>query len=146
MRNVAKKPLLAIALVAIAALALGQMREGTPVVRFKLPLFNELGFRTWYLRGEKGVYESENQIRIQDLTISQYSGDGNDLLVSRMTSPEAIFQMEESRAFGLGQLNVESQAFKITGRDWIWDGKKKEININQNVRVVINGEIGNILE
>lgn len=146
MGKATRNALLALASALMAALALGQMRPGTPVVRFKLPLFNELGFRSWYLRGEKGIYDNENQIRIEDMTISQYSADGKDLLVSRMKSPEATFLLNDSRAYGPGRLEVESAAFKVTGQDWNWDGKLKEINIKKDVHVVINGEIGNILK
>lgn len=146
MLRVIKYRIPALLLLLSTAFAFGQMRPGTPVHDFKLPLFNEEGYRTWYLRGEKGVYVSETQIRIEGMTVSQYSGDEEDRRIAVLTSPEAIFHFDSTTAYGPGELRIKSDTFDVVGHDWIWIGEKKEITLNRDVNVVLFEGIGDILK
>lgn len=140
--------LLAFASATLTVLALGQvapMKPGTPVVRFRLPLFNEQGHRTWFMRGERGIYESESQIRIEEMRLSQYSGDVEDRRIAVLTSDEAIFHLNTNTAYGPGELAIESDNFTARGEDWIWQGDEKQITLNRDVRVVIQAQIGDII-
>lgn len=139
------KTILFLCFASLATLALAQLKPGTPVSNFKLPLFNEAGYREWYLRGEKGIYESETQVRIENMTVSQYTGDDEGREISVFTSPEAVFHYDSTTAFGPSNLFIETETFKVTGQDWIWLGKQKEISINRNVRVIIYQEFGKVL-
>lgn len=146
MTNVFTKRILILGCLLWAGYALAQMAPGTKVIRFKLPLFNEEGRRAWYLRGEEGEYVSTTQIKIKDMNVGQYSGDGQDRRIAVLTSPEAIFHFDSTTAYGPGQLHIETDTFQITGYDWIWQGEKKEITINDGVTVTLYEGIGDILK
>jgi len=136
----------ALAATLACACAFGQMREGTEVFDFQLPLFNEEGYRVWQLRGDKGVYASETQIRIESMTVNQYSGDEADRRVAELTSPEAIFHIDSTTGYGPGELRLGTKAFEVSGYDWIWLGEEEQITFNRDVRVVLYEGIGDILK
>ncbi|MDQ8203880.1 hypothetical protein [Pelagicoccus sp. SDUM812003] len=146
MFRILKKRLFAAAIALLAVYAFAQMKPGTPVNNFKVPLFNEDGYRTWYLRGETGVYVSETQIRIENMRVSQYSGDEQDRRIAVLTSPEAIFHFDSTTAYGPGELRIATDAFEVSGTDWIWKGQNREITLNQNVKVSLYEGIGDILK
>lgn len=146
MTRVFKNRILALLLLAIATYAIGQIAPGTKVIRFKFPLFNEEGYRTWYMRGEEGTYISESQIRIGDMRVSQYTGDDEDKRIAVLTSSEAVFHIDSTTAYGPGELKIETDAFEVSGTDWIWLGEKKEITLNKDVRVILYHGIGDILK
>lgn len=146
MIRVIAKRIHALALALGCVYAYGQMREGTEVFDFQLPLFNEEGYRVWQLRGDKGVYASETQIRIEGMTVNQYTGDEADRRIAELTSPEAIFHFDSTTAYGPGELRVGTNAFEVSGQDWIWLGEEKQITFNRDVRVVLYEGIGDILK
>ncbi len=134
---------LALAIV-LASLALGQALNA-PVENFKLPLFNEQGFRAWYLRGKQGIYTAEKEVKIVGMDLQQYSGNEADQVIALMKSPEANMRLNPLVASGPGEIQIESDLFKAVGEDWIWQGSEKRLIINNNIKVVINAEIGDII-
>ena len=146
MFRVLTKRIPVVLLVAMTFGAFAQMKPGTPVFNFKLPLFNEQGYRIWYLRGDKGIYVSETQIKIEGMTVSQYSGNEADERIAVLTSPEAIFHFDSTTAYGPSELRIVSDEFDVSGQDWIWIGEKKEITLNRDVKVVLFEGIGDILK
>lgn len=143
---VTKKRILAGILFSVAAIAFGQLKPGTPVNKFRLPLFNETGHRTWYLKGDKGIYISETQIRIEGMSVSQYTGDEADRRIAVLASPDAVFHFDSTTAYGPGELRIATNAFEVVGNDWIWQGDKKEITLNKDVKVTLYEGIGDILK
>jgi hypothetical protein len=85
-----------IGILLLSALAFAQTPIA-PITNFKLPLFNDDGYRTGYLRGEQGIYNnSQSEIRILGMELSQYSGDAQDAVTGSMESPEALFRFDKT--------------------------------------------------
>ncbi len=142
-----RRPLLLGALLA-AALAFAQT-PNEPVVNFKLPLFNEAGYRTGYLRGEQGIYVNASQIRILGMELSQYTGDERDAVIGKMESPEALFEFDDARqntASGPGSIKIQNASFILTGEDWNWRERNNQVVINRNVKIVLFDNIGNVIK
>ncbi len=146
MRCVIEFRILAALLLVGVAYAAIPLKPGTPVTDFRVPLFNEEGYRVWFLRGEKGIYESETQIKIEDMEVSQYTGNDADRRIAVLTSPQAIFHFDSTSAYGPGTLHIQTDAFEVSGEDWVWTGKEKEIIFNRDVKVVLYEGIGDILK
>lgn len=134
-------------LLLLGALALAQT-PNAPITNFKLPLFNDEGYRTGYLRGEQGIYVSESEIRIIGMELNQYSGDERDAVIGTMESPEALFRLDQNKrrsAAGPGSIKLENDSFVLTGEDWIWQENGNRLVINKNVKIVIFDAIGNVI-
>ncbi len=132
----------------MGAIAFAQT-PNAPITNFKLPLFNDDGYRTGYLRGEQGIYVSDSEIRIIGMVLNQYSGDERDAVTGTMESPEAVFRLDASKksiASGPGSIKLENDAMVLTGEDWIWQEKGNRLVINKNVKIVIFDEIGNVIK
>lgn len=126
--------------------AFGQLREDTAVEGFRLPLFDDSGYRAWQLSGDLASYKSESQITIEGMHVSQFIGDAENREIAKLTSPEAIFHFDTVTAYGPGELHVETSAFEVTGYDWIWISDKKQITFNNKVKVTLYEQIGDILK
>ncbi len=137
------------ALLLFGAWALGQSPISEPITNFKLPLFNDQGYRTGYLRGEQGIYVNASEIRIVGMELNQYTGDERDAVIGTMESPEALFRFDKSRkstASGPGAIKLQNDSFVLTGEDWIWQERINQIVINRNVKIVIKDSIGNVIK
>ncbi len=146
MLHVTKSRILACVAVAATLAAYGQLRPDSAVENFRVPLFDQNGYRVWQLRGDLATYQSETQINIKGMHVSQFIGDDENREIAKLTSPEAIFHFENITAYGPGELHVETKAFEITGYDWIWLGEKKQITFNDTVKVTLYEQIGDILK
>ena len=145
-RPLSRKGLLFGALLTV--LAFGQT-PNAPIVNFKLPLFNDAGYRTGYLRGEQGIYQNEIEIRILGMELNQYSGDEKDEVIGLIESPEALFIYDKtgrSSASGPGSIRIQNDMFELTGEDWNWQELNNQVAINRNVRIVIAAEIGDLIK
>lgn len=148
MPNAPKNRIALVSLLAWGCFALAQT-PNAPITNFKLPLFNDDGYRTGYLRGEQGIYLNTSEIRILGMELSQYSGDENDAVIGSMESPEALFHYDEngrSAASGPGSIKIENDTFVLTGEDWIWQEQNNRIVINKNVKVIIFDQIGSLIK
>lgn len=146
MLTVFKKRLLAIASITATVAVFGQLRPDTSIVKFSMPLFDEVGYREWQLEGDLATYKSETQIIIEGMKVSQYTVDDENREIATLTSPEAIFHYDSTTAYGPGVLTLQSKTFEVVGTDWIWIGDKKQITFNRDVKVTLYEEIGDILK
>ena len=112
-----------------------QMTPSAPVQNFRLPRFGENGYTQWVLQGGKGIYDSAEQIRIEDMALRVYSGDERMALEMTMDSPEATLLTAENRAVSDGPIEIVGANFKVSGVGWTWNGLTKEIEVKFDVVV-----------
>ena len=138
----------ALGLIFLGVLGFAQTLD-EPITNFKLPLFNDDGYRTGYLRGEQAIILNEVEIRILGMELNQYTGDERDAVIGLMESPEALFRMDQNKkrsAAGPGSIKLENDSFVLTGDDWIWQENGNQLVINKNVKIVIFSAIGNVIK
>lgn len=112
-----------------------QMTPSAPVQNFRLPRFGDNGYTQWVLQGGKGIYDSEEQIRIEEMALRVYSGDERMALEMTMDSPEATLLTKENRAVSDGPIEIVGANFKVSGVGWAWNGLTKEIEVKFDVVV-----------
>lgn len=111
------------------------MTPSAPVKNFRLPRFGDNGYTQWVLQGGKGIYDSAEQIRIEEMALRVYSGDDRMALEMTMDSPEATVLVKENRAVSEGPIEIVGANFKVSGVGWVWDGVTKEIEVKFDVVV-----------
>ena len=111
------------------------MTPSAPVQNFRLPRFGENGYTQWVLQGGKGIYDSAEQIRIEEMALRVYSGDERMALEMTMDSPEATLLTTENRAVSDGPIEIVGANFKVSGVGWTWNGVTKEIEVKFDVVV-----------
>lgn len=121
------------------------MKPNDPVLDFSLPRFGENGYAQWILRGAKGIYDSDQQIRVEDLSLRIYSGDENSTLEMTIESPKATLLVQENRAVSESPIEIVGLNFKVSGTGWTWDGSKKEIEVESDVVVEFSQEVAGML-
>ncbi|MEO0511114.1 MAG: LptA/OstA family protein [Verrucomicrobiota bacterium] len=94
---------------------------------FKFPRFGENGYTQWVLQGERGIYDSEEQIRVEEMALRVYSGDERMAKELTLDSPQATLKLKENRAFSEDSIVIEGPNFRISGTGWEWVGESKEI-------------------
>jgi len=106
-----------------------QMSPNAPVKNFKLPRFGDEGFIQWVLQGERGIYDSDEQVRVENMVLRVYSGDERMVRELSLDSPEATIRLLENRAFSEAPIRIEGANFEISGTGWEWLGGPKEIRV-----------------
>lgn len=122
-----------------------QMTPSAPVQNFRLPSFGENGYTQWVLQGGKGIYDSETQIRIEDMALRVYSGDERMALEMTMDSPAATLLTKQKRAISEEAITIVGSNFKVSGVGWSWDGESKEIEVKFDVVVEFTQGMENML-
>lgn len=120
---------------AIAGAVSAQMTPTAPVKNFRFPRFGDNGYTQWVLQGAKGMYDSEEQIRVEGMALRVYSGDERMAMELTMDSPEATLRLKENRAFSDAAIEIIGANFKISGTGWEWSGETKEIVVKNDTVV-----------
>lgn len=113
----------------------GQMTPNAPVEDFRFPRFGKDGYTQWVLQGERGIYDSAAQIRVEAMALRVYSGDERLARELSLESPNAILRLEENRAYSEEAIEIVGTNFKITGVGWEWSGETKEIVVKSETVV-----------
>tara|TARA_B110000196_G_scaffold145389_1_gene125870 strand:- start:1508 stop:3418 length:1911 start_codon:yes stop_codon:yes gene_type:complete len=122
-----------------------QMTPSAPVQNFRFPHFGENGYTQWVLQGGKGIYDSAEQIRIEEMALRVYSGDERMALEMTMDSPEATLLTAENRAVSDGPIEIVGGDFKVSGVGWTWNGRTKEIEVKFDVVVEFTQGMAGVL-
>ena len=51
------------------------MTPNAPIQNFRLPRFADNGYTQWVLQGAQGIYDSEEQVRVEGMAMRVYTGD-----------------------------------------------------------------------
>ena len=122
-----------------------ELLPGARVEQFKLPMYGESGYKIWDVEGSALAVLGEGQLRIDDLVLQTYSGDERISLLHTITSQRALVFPEVGLAKGAETLQIEGDAFSVSGRDWTWNGGRKTITVGEEARVVFHEPLGDIL-
>lgn len=123
-----------------------QMIPNAPVENFRLPMFNDEGFRAWELRGSKGTYLEGDKVSLDEIMIRLYTGDASNGIKTEITSPDATVLIDENKAVGTNGILIQGGNFRITGQNWTWQGDDHRVVIEENVVVTFFEGIGDILK
>lgn len=127
---------LTITVLSCLALSLfGQMMPNAPVKNFRLPRFAENGYTQWVLQGERGIYDSAEQVRVEGMAMRVYSSDERMALELSMDSPEATLRLQENRGYSDAAIEISGANFTISGVGWEWSGETKEIVVKTDTVV-----------
>ena len=109
------------------------------VKNFELPHFDDkTGVKEWELFGASAVYISDRKIDIAKLKLDLFdkSSDGKPRAI--LTSPSAQVDPIDGIAKGSEDIFVTGDDFKLSGKSWQWQGRKKFMEIFKNVRIDFN--------
>jgi lipopolysaccharide export system protein LptA len=130
-------------LVCLSTSLAGQMTPNAPIKNFRLPRFGDNGYTQWVLQGGQGIYDSEEQVRVIDMSMRVYSGDERMAHELSMDSPAATLRLQENRAQSEAAIEIVGANFKISGIGWEWSGQTKEIVVkHQSVVTFTQGISG----
>ncbi len=107
-----------------------------PVENFRIPRFAENGFTQWVLRGERGLFQSEQQVMVEGMELRIYSADERKLVELSMESPQAEILIGENRAYSDAPIQITGGNFNLGGIGWDWLGDEKAIEVKSQAQVV----------
>jgi hypothetical protein len=119
--------------------------SNAPLLNFRLPIFNEFGFRIWDLSAAEVRTLATDRFDLATVHLRMLAGDEAGTLEGELFAPAAVVDQTERTISGQGQLHVIHQGAELFGDDWRYDGKTKSMVIERNVIVSFAGDLGNIL-
>ena len=122
-----------------------QMIPNAPIENFRLPMFNEEGFKAWEIQGDKGLMVDDTNIELVRIRLQVFSGTAAKILETQITSPSAIMVINDNRVFGTESIRIENKNYLITGKKWQWTSDPKAIVIEEKVLVTFFQNIGDLL-
>ena len=133
-------------LAALHSRLVAEMTPNAPVENFRLPMFNEEGYRSWELQGTKGIYVDGTHVDVIEMNMRVFSGDEANEVQTEITSPDATVLLAENKAIGRNTILISSNDYTITGQNWTWDGDNDSFTIEGDVVVTFFEGIGDILK
>lgn len=120
----------------------------TPVVNFRLPMFNAAGHRAWLVRGSEARILSKEEIDIRELTMTLFAGDATERIETMILSPVARVYPEKSLATGNESIRVLDDRFEAAGLEWTYvhGDREKRLTIAKQVRVSFRAQVDDILK
>lgn len=129
--------------------AAGIGSTGAPVKKFRLPTFNDAGFRTSLLLGEEAKMVSATQIDVRDMHFTLFNGAENAAVDTTLVAPVATVRILEQNKIsveGSGSMHIVRDDLDASGENWTYQHAEKRLVIRKNVRVVFRAELKDILK
>ncbi|MGH8019923.1 MAG: hypothetical protein ACREIA_16915 [Opitutaceae bacterium] len=126
--------------------ASAQFTSKEPIINFRLPMFNEDGYKSWEVRGSEGRYLEENRIEITELDLQVFSGDEAGEVETTITSPLAIVHPKDRTVAGPGAIHAKGVGFELFGDNWLYEHDAKTVTVNDSVVLTLDGVVGDILK
>ena len=123
-----------------------QMIPNAPIENFRLPMFNQEGFKAWEIQGDQGLLVGETNIELVKIRLQVFSGTAAKVIETEITSPRATMVINENRVYGTNSIRIENKNYLITGQNWQWNGDQKTVVIQENVIVTFFQDIGDLLQ
>lgn len=120
-----------------------------PVKKFRLPSFNDQGFRTSLLEGDEARIISSSQIDMREMHLTLFSGDETnavDTTLLAATATVRILEKNQIAVEGRDSVRLVRSDLDVAGENWSYRHSDKRLTIGKNVRVVIHAELGDILK
>jgi hypothetical protein len=117
-----------------------------PLLNFRLPIFNEFGFRIWDLSAGEVRKLTNERFELATVHLRMLAGDEANTLEGELFAPAAVVDQVERTITGPGQIHAIRQGVELFGNDWNYDGKTKTMVIEHSVVVSFAGDLGNILQ
>ena len=118
-----------------------QITPSAPIANFRLPMFDESGYRSWELSGMEGRYLSGEKIEVADMKLKIFSPRNGISIEHLIESPKAILFATKNIAIGEGPIKISNPTYLITGERWFWDGKTRSVVISQKASVTFFEEL-----
>lgn len=130
-----------------AATSNTQISSDRPIINFTLPAFTPEGYRSWLVRGSEARYiPKSNQIAINELTLSIFSGLPDDRIDTIIMSPKAIVSPNDSVVSGPETIRVINDQFDATGTNWRYAQKDQKVTIAKHVSITFHAEFKDLLQ
>lgn len=117
-----------------------------PAINWVAPLFTKDNFHSMTLRGAKASFPSNNEVVVEQLSITVFSGDAAKKVETTILSPAATFLPKQERARGEAGVHVVRDDLEAAGVHWIYDHAQKKVSLTGRVRIVFNAEFKNLLK
>jgi len=120
-----------------------------PVKKFRLPQFNDQGFRTGLLEGDEARLISQTQIDIKEMHFTVFSGDENNAVDTTLLAPTATIHIPDPQHIvveGKGPLRVVRSDLDASGADWTYAHAEKKISMRKHVHVIFRSELTDLLK
>lgn len=131
---------------AITAVAFGQMRGDAIGKQFSLPMFTREGFRSMWVRAAVGQMVEPNRIELADMHLTLFTGDASNRIETIIISPNATFLPTSRIARGENSVRLIRDEVDASGEKWTYHHAEKRISLQGNVRVVFTAELTDILK
>ncbi len=118
-----------------------QILPDAPVEGFRVTMFNDLGYRIWFLTGDSAAHREGGQVDMKGLDLEVYTGEEQNRLDFRMVGDNATYLGHNKLLFGDRGVKVVSEAFTIEGEQWRYDQEARRIQVSENVKVVLDYEM-----
>ncbi len=123
--------------------------DGTPVKHFRLPTFNDQGYRSSLLVGDEATIVSAAQIDIKEMHFTLFTGDETNAIDTTLLAPVATVRIQEHShtiVDGKGPVRVVRTDLDASGENWTFAYPEKKLTMRANVHVVIRAPLGDLLK
>ncbi len=121
----------------------------SPVKKFRLPQFNEEGYRTGLLEGDEASLISQTQIDIKEMHFTVFSADDANTVDTTILAPTATIRIPDQQhalVEGKGPVRVVRSDLDASGENWTYLHAEKKIIMRNHVHVVFRSELTDLLK
>jgi lipopolysaccharide export system protein LptA len=136
----------AVPLVLVVHSLTAQLDQATAIRDFAIPRFDEKGSRLSMLQGKELRRQGADEATINEMDLRTYDADHPEALEIRLRSSSARYFFKSSRANSPRPIRIDGPDYEINGRVWSWDGKKRRVLIDHDVRVRFDATLTDFLE
>jgi hypothetical protein len=118
-----------------------------PVDHFRLYGFDEKnGWRSWVLEGARADLRPDGSVSITGMKLRIFEANERQNVNLTIESPLARMPRTRDRIEGPDAILLTAKGIYLSGLDWLWKPEEKRLFIKNKTHLVIEGEVGPVLE
>jgi hypothetical protein len=132
---------IALCLLPLGLLVNSQILPDAPIEGVRVTMFSEEGFRLWNLKGGSATYGDNGIVEMTDMDLQIYQGEQGKDIDMHIVGAEAVYQSADRAVSGEGGVFVDGEFYEIEGENWNYSQDDRVVQVEKNVKVVIEYQL-----
>ena len=140
---------LSLALIAFAGLAMAQaprVSTSAPVKDYSITFFSDAGYHKMRVEGGSADLQDRNSVRVENMTLTLFSGEADRAVESVLMAPIAILEPETEQVSGPDAVRLIRDDLELFGENWSYNHLERKIHLRRNAKIIFNAHLTDYLK
>ena len=123
-----------------------RVATSAPVKNYSVSFFSDAGYHRMRDKGGTADLQDRDQVRVEEMTLTLFSGEADRRVESVLIAPVAILNPENELVRGPEAVRLVRDDLELYGEDWSYDHRAREIHLRRGAHIIFNTSLADYLK